>query len=83
MNQAYCWLSKFQGHITDCKLDSVVHAGVYGCRCEELIRTCLFGSNDPFFECHATDSIASERYHSDHYASSEPASRFPAYCYIR
>ncbi len=29
MNQAYSLLSTTHGHITDCKLDSVVYAGVY------------------------------------------------------
>ncbi len=28
MNQAYSWLSTTHGHITDCKLDSVVYVGV-------------------------------------------------------
>ncbi len=28
VNQAYSWLSPTHGHITDCKLDSVVYAGV-------------------------------------------------------
>ncbi len=29
VNQAYSRLSTTHGHITDCKLDSVVYAGVY------------------------------------------------------
>ncbi len=38
-NQAYSRLSTTHGHITDCKLDSVVYAGqVYAC---ELMWTCL------------------------------------------
>ncbi len=40
VNQAYSPLSTTHGHITDCKLDSVVYAGVtmYAC---ELMWTCL------------------------------------------
>ena len=38
MNQAY--ISTPQGHISDCKLDSVVHAGVCGCMCGKLIWAC-------------------------------------------
>ena len=34
-------LSTSQGHITDCTLDSMVYAGVWGCSCRELIWTCL------------------------------------------
>ncbi len=37
MNQAYNQLSTTHGHITDCKLDSVVYAGVGG----DLMWTCL------------------------------------------
>ncbi len=42
-------LSTSQGDITDCKLDSVVHAGVCGCRCGELIWTwqCLVWRSTP------------------------------------
>ncbi len=31
VNQAYSRLSTTHSHITDCKLDSVVYAGVYAC----------------------------------------------------
>ncbi len=41
LDQAYSRLSTTHCHITDCKLDSVVHAGVCMCRCGELIWTCL------------------------------------------
>ncbi len=34
MNQAYSRLSTTHGHITDCKLDSVVYAGVFGGRAQ-------------------------------------------------
>ncbi len=44
MDQAYSRLSIIHDHITDCKLDSVVHAGVFGCRCGELTWTCLVWS---------------------------------------
>ncbi len=41
MNQAYSRLSTTHGHITDCKLDSVVYAGVCVvlgcCRVEESL----------------------------------------------
>ncbi len=56
-DQAYSRLSTTHGHITDCKLDSAVFAGV----CVWV--TCgpvLFGPNDvrpTFFGCQATDSI--------------------------
>ena len=38
MNQAYSRFSTTHGHITDCKLDSVVYAGVY---VVILMSTCL------------------------------------------
>ncbi len=43
MNQAYSRLSTTHGHITDCKLDSVVYAGV--CLVSEG-GPVLFGPND-------------------------------------
>ncbi len=39
VNQAYSRLSTTHGHITDCKLDSVVYAG--GCVCVNLDLSCL------------------------------------------
>ncbi len=57
VNQAYSRLSTTHGHITDCKLDSVVYAGVC------VVIQCgpvLFGPNDlppTVFRCQATDSI--------------------------
>ncbi len=41
VNQVYRRLSTTHGHITDCKLDSVVHADVCGCSCGEFIQNCL------------------------------------------
>ncbi len=46
--------------LTDCKLDSVVHAGVCGCRYGELIWTCLAWAKQSYtrvVRCQATDSI--------------------------
>ncbi len=55
------WLPTTHGHITDCKLDSVVHAGVCGCMCGGLIWTCLVWvdrSTPNSFGCQTTDSIS-------------------------
>ena len=41
VSQAYNWLSTTHTHITDCKLDSLVHASVSGCGSGELIWTCF------------------------------------------
>ncbi len=41
MNQAYSLLSTTHGHITDCKFDSVVYAGVCMCMRGDLMCTCL------------------------------------------
>ncbi len=57
VNQAYSRLSTTHGHITDCKLDSVVYVGVYAC---EIMWTCLVRaerSTPDIFACQATDSI--------------------------
>ncbi len=55
VNQAYSRLSTTHGYITDCKLDSVVHASV----CEVILcGPVLFGLNDlcpTIFGCQATD----------------------------
>ncbi len=40
VNQVYSWISTTHGHITDCKLDSVVYAGLQVHACE-LMWTCL------------------------------------------
>ncbi len=75
LNQAsYSRLSTTHGHITDCKLDSVVYAGVcVMIFCFFLMWTpVLFGPNDlrpTIFGCQATDSIlphVSRRNHSNH-----------------
>ncbi len=50
-------LSTSQGHITDCKLDTVVHGGIGVVSSFGLV---LFGPNDlspAVFRCQATDSI--------------------------
>ncbi len=39
MNQAYSRLSTTHGHITDCKLDSVVYAGI--CQCHIGVIQCI------------------------------------------
>ncbi len=54
-NQAYSRLSTTHGYITDCKLDSVVYAGVC-----VVMWTCLVWaerSTPNNFGCQATDSI--------------------------
>ena len=56
-NQAYSRLSTAHGHITDCKLDLVVYAGV--CVCVNVDLSCL-GPNDlrsTIFGFQATDPI--------------------------
>ncbi len=63
-SQAWSGLSASQDHITDCKLDSVVHAGVCGCKCGELFWTCLFGPNDlgpTVVGCHRLRSATGEQ----------------------
>ena len=57
VNQAYSRLSTTHGHITDCKLDSVVYAGVarcvtvYYCLCQwcSLLSSASFTSNDNMY----------------------------------
>ncbi len=60
VNQAYGRVLSTHVHIADCKLDSIVHVGVCGCRCDEC--PVLFGPNDlcpTVFGCQAADSILS------------------------
>ncbi len=57
VNQTYSRLSTTHGHITDCKLDSVVYAGVCVWAHVDLS---YFGPNDlrpTVFRCQATDSF--------------------------
>ena len=72
VNQAYSQLSTTHGHITDCKLDSVV----YAC---ELMWTCLVGPNDrrpTVLRCQATDSIPP---HMSRNESLRPFTLIPSY----
>ncbi len=46
MNQPNSRLSTTHGHIADRKLYSVVHAGVCGCKCGELISKPVVGSGE-------------------------------------
>ncbi len=57
MNQAYSRLSTTHGHITDCKLDLVVYAGV--CMAITVDLSCLGRTiyARQIFGCQATDSI--------------------------
>ncbi len=57
VNQAYSRLSTTHGHITDCKLDSVVYAGVFVWVVVDL--SCLGRTiyARQFFGCQVTDSV--------------------------
>ncbi len=74
-------LSATEGHITDCKLDSVVYASVCRCRCGDLDQSCLGWMiyARPFLGCQGNDSLLPHvsRNHWDHYTDSEPASQLP------
>ncbi len=84
VNQAYSQLSATHGHITDCKLDSVVYAGVCRCMRGELMWTCLVWaerSTPDNFEVpsHRFNSATGEqkRITQTVYTDSEPPSRLP------
>ncbi len=81
MNQAYSRLSTTHGHITDCKLDSVVYAGV---GLVILMWTCLVWAeqstpNNFWVPSHRFNSATGEQKGITQtiYTGSEPTSRMP------